>query len=202
MKPIYFFSTRLRTYWVLAPMVILLNLCIKFNDATDNAIKLYPLIVCSVLAIAFTILYLFRVIELSYSSISYIGPFSSKDSVTITEGKTLVIDMLDRKKIAIKLYGNEGYNPDIKWLQNDDGTIPDICLFRGKTYGDRAPVIRILKYFDVDAHDFDDIFSKDGFEKSYENVTVTSLTELEHRQIKIRIDHLKTDNEELSTQNV
>ena len=188
MKPIYLFSTRLRTYWVLAPMVVLLYLCVHFNDSTDALLKLYPLIIFTILAIIFTMVYLFRVVELSYCEIKYIGLFSSRDSVIITEGKTLVIDILDKKKISIKLYGNEGYNPDIKWLQNDDGTVPDICLFRGKTYGKTAPIIKILSYFGVNSSDFEDILNTYGFEKQYKNVTVTTLTELEHKQIRIRMD--------------
>lgn len=188
MKPIYLFSTRMRTFWVLAPMVVLLYLCVHFNDAADTLLKLYPLMIFAILAIIFTLVYLFRVVELSYSEIKYIGLFSSRDSAIITEGKTLVIDMLEKKKISIKLYGNEGYNPEIRWLQNEDGSVSDICLFRGKTYGNEAPVIRILSYFGVSSEDFDVIFTTDGFEKQYKNVTVTSLPELEHRQIRIRMD--------------
>ena len=188
MKPIYLFSTRLRTYWVLAPMMLLLYLSVHFNSAADNLLKLYPLIVFSILAIIFTMVYLFRVVEISYGEIKYIGLFSSRDSAIITEGKTIVIDMLEKNKISIKLYGNEGFNPDIKWLQNEDGTVSDICLFRGKTYGKIAPVIRILNYFGVKSEDYDAIFTTDDFKKQYKNVTVSSLTVLEHKQIRIQMD--------------
>ena len=169
-------------------MMLLLYLSVHFNSAADNLLKLYPLIVFSILAIIFTMVYLFRVVEISYGEIKYIGLFSSRDSAIITEGKTIVIDMLEKNKISIKLYGNEGFNPDIKWLQNEDGTVSDICLFRGKTYGKIAPVIRILNYFGVKSEDYDAIFTTDDFKKQYKNVTVSSLTVLEHKQIRIQMD--------------
>ena len=169
-------------------MLLLLFLCVHFNDDTDALMKLYPLTVFVILAIIFTLVYLFRLVELSYSEIRYIGRFSSRDSATVNEGKTLVIDLLDKKKVSIKLYGNEGYNPEIKWLQNDGGEQSDICLFRGKSFGGERDAIKILSYFGADRVDFSAILTTDGFEKSYENVTVSSLTELEHRQIRIRMD--------------
>ncbi len=188
MKSIYFLSTRLRTYWVIAPMIFVLYLCISFNDAAKGWLKLYPLIIFSILAIVFTHIYLFRVMKISYGEVKYIGYFSSRDSATVNEGKTLVLDLYPRGRLSVKLYGNEGYNPDIKWLQNDENDVSDICLFRGKAYGGRKDAERILAYFGVGRVDFQDIFSTDGFEKSYTNVTVSSLTELEHRQIRIRMD--------------
>ena len=188
MKAIYFLSTRIRTYWVLAPMIVILYLCVTFNGAAKGFMKLYPLIVFSALAIIFTFIYLFRVIKISYSEIKYIGLFSSRDSATVNAGKTLVLDLLPGNKVSIKLYGNEGYNPDIKWLQNEENAPSDICLFRGKTFGGIKDVESVLAYFGVGRVDFSTIIETDGFEASYKNVTVSSLTELEHRQIRIRIE--------------
>ena len=189
MKPIYVSASRLRAYWVLLPMSIVLTLSLKFNSVSDHLLKLYPLIIFTIGAIIFTFVYLFRFIAISYSEIKYVGRFTTRDSATVNEGKTLVIDILDKKRISIKLYGNEGYNPDIKWLVNDDGQVDDICLFRGKAFGDEGVAIRILNHFGVESQDdISAIFSEDGFTKTYENVTVNSLYENEHRQIKIRFD--------------
>ena len=33
----------------------------------------------------------------------------------------------EKGRISIRLYGNEGYNPDIKWLTNESGENGDIC---------------------------------------------------------------------------
>ena len=169
-------------------MVTLLYLSVIFNDAVDLLMKLYPLIIFSSACIVFTFVYLFRAIEISYEEIRYIGRFSSRDSATVSAGRTLVLDLLKGGKVAIKLYGKEGYNPDIKWLQPDDEESADICIFRGKAYFGEVTVARILTYFEVDNDDISSFIENDGISKSYENVTVSSLTENEHRQIKIRID--------------
>lgn len=188
MKPMYIFASRLRSFWVLVPITIVLWLSVHFNRAADGLYKLYPLIIFSVIAIIFAIVYLFRAIEISYAEIKYIGRFSSRDSATINEGKTIVIDLLPKKKVSIQLYGNEGYNPEIKWLQNDEGEVEDICLFRGKSYGGRNDAARILLYFGVDANDIDAFLTSDKEPVDYENVTVASLTYLEHRQIRIQMN--------------
>ena len=188
MKPMYIFASRLRSFWVLVPITIVLWLSVHFNKAADGLYKLYPLIIFSAIAIIFAIVYLFRAIEISYAEIKYIGRFSSRDSATINEGKTIVIDLLPKKKVSIQLYGNEGYNPEIKWLQNDEGEVEDICLFRGKSYGGRNDAARILLYFGVDANDIDAFLTSDKEPADYENVTVASLTYLEHRQIRIQMN--------------
>lgn len=189
MKPLYIYASRLRAFWVLLPMSIVLTLSLRFNSASDHWMKLYPLILFSIGAIIFTFIYLFRFIAISYSEIKYIGRFTSRDSATVNEGKTLVIDLLEKRRISIKLYGNEGYNPEIKWLTSDEGEAADICIFRGKAYGNENVAIRILCHFGVDsAEDINAILGEERFEKTYENVSVTSLIENEHRQIKIHFD--------------
>ena len=189
MKATYIFASRLRAFWVLLPMAAILIISICFNNDADGLVKLYPLILFSIGGIIFTFVYLFRFISVSYSEIKYIGRFTSRDSATVNEGKTLVIDLLEKNRVSIQLWGNEGYNPEIKWLTNESGEVDDICLFRGKAYGNENIAVKLLTYFGVpDTSDIERILKEDGFTKSYENVTVTSLTELEHRQIRIKFD--------------
>ena len=188
MKPVYIFAARLRTFWVLLPMSIVLTLSIRYNSFVDHWMKLYPLIIFCIGAIIFTFVYMYRFIAISYSEIKYLGRFTSRDTATVNEGKTLVIDLLEKKRVSIQLYGNEGYNPDIKWLTNEDGEAGDICIFRGKAYGKESVAIRILYHFGVDASDIDPIFEEEEFSKSYENVTVTSLIVREQKQIRIHFD--------------
>ena len=189
MKATYIFASRLRAFWVLLPMAAILIISICFNNDADGLVKLYPLILFSIGGIIFTFVYLFRFISVSYSEIKYIGRFTSRDSATVNEGKTLVIDLLEKNRVSIQLWGNEGYNPEIKWLTNETGEVDDICLFRGKAYGNENIAVKLLTYFGVpDTSDIERILKEDGFTKSYENVTVTSLTELEHRQIRIKFD--------------
>ena len=131
----------------------------------------------------------YRFIAISYSEIKYIGRFTTRDSATINEGKTLVIDILEKKRVSIQLYGNEGYDPSINWLTSEDGSVKDICLFRGKVFGNENIAVRILLHFGIENDDdINAILTTDGFTKTYENVTVSSLTENEHRQIRIKFD--------------
>ena len=62
MKPMYIFASRLRSFWVLVPITIVLWLSVHFNKAADGLYKLYPLIIFSAIAIIFDIVYLFRAI--------------------------------------------------------------------------------------------------------------------------------------------
>ena len=188
MKPIYFYASRLRAFWVLLPMSIVLTLSIKFNSESDHWLKLYPLIIFSIGAIIFTFVFLFRFISVSYSEIKYIGRFTTRDSATINEGKTLEVEVLEKGRVGIRLYGNEGYNPDIKWLTHADGEEGDVCLFRGKVYGKAGIATAMLMHFGTDSADIDAILNTDSFKKSYENVTVTSSILNDHRLIRIRFD--------------
>ena len=188
MKPIYFYASRFLAYWVLLPLSVVLMLAISFNSVTEGLYKLYPLIISSIGAIIFTFVYLFRFISVSYSEIKYIGRFTSRDSATITEGNSLVIELCEKNKVSLRLYGNEGYDPDIKWLTHEDGEDGDICTFRGKAYGGRRVAVRLLSYFGVDDGDIDAIFENDGYTNTYENVTVSTFTEHTHKHIKIRFD--------------
>ena len=188
MKPIYIFATRLRAFWVLLPMILTLYCSIIYNSDSTLAMKLYPLIIFSSACIVFTFVYLFRAIEISYSEIRYIGYFSSRDSAEIVAGRTLTLELMKGGKVAIRLYGKEGYNPDIKWLESDDADASDICVFRGKAYIGCIAVERILTYFGVENADVDTFIEADTAEKTYEAVTVSSYTENDNRLIKIRID--------------
>lgn len=188
MKPLYLLASRLRAFWVLLPMSAMLTLSIRYNEASSQRLKLYPLIIFSIGAIIFTFVYLFRFISISYGEIKYIGRFTSRDSAIINEGKTLVVELLEKNRISIRLYGNEGYNPEIKWLTNEDGTTGDICLFRGKAYGGDSVAERILLHFGVSVSDLGGIFLDERFDGEYENVSVTALTEDSHRQIRIKFN--------------
>ena len=188
MKKMYIYASRLRSFWVLIPMSVILSLALSFNDESTHWLKLYPLIIFSAGAIVFTFVYLYRFISVSYSEIRYIGKFTTRDSAIINEGKTLVVELLEKRRVSIRLYGNEGYNPEIKWLTNEDGEAGDICLFRGRVYGNENIAKRVLLNFGTDSADIDEILSTDQFVKSYKNVTVSTATENGHKQIKIRFD--------------
>ena len=188
MKPIYIFATRLRAFWVLLPMIVLLYFSVIFNNESEMAMKLYPLIIFSSACIVFTFIYLFRAIEISYSEIRYLGRFSSRDSAEILEGRRLVLELSNGGRIAIRLYGKEGYNPDIRWLESDDSDSAEICVFRGKAYLGASAAETILSYFGVASEDIASFINEDVDASSYDAVTVCSYTENENRHISIRFD--------------
>ena len=99
-----------------------------------------------------------------------------------------MLDLLPKGKVSIKLHGNDGYNPDIKWMQPAEGEETEICVFRGKGYGGEKTVYRILSYFGVDSEDLESIMGADEYTKQYKNVTVSANDDDGHRQIKIRMD--------------
>ena len=186
MKPLYIYASRLRAFWVLLPMSIVLTLSVRYNQSVSGLLKLYPLIVFTAGAIAFTFVFLFRFISISYSEIRYIGRFTSRDAVKINEGKSLVIEILEKHRVSIRVYGNEGYNPEIKWLTDGD---KDVCIFRGRVFGAEEIAARILSYFDISGEDIERIIcEEESFTGTYENVSVSSETVDSHLKITVHFD--------------
>ena len=65
----------------------------------------------------------------------------------------------------------------------------DICIFRGRAYGNENIPTRILNHFGIkESEDIDAIFGEEDFNKTYENVTVSTFIENEHKNIKIKFD--------------
>ncbi len=188
MKRIYILSMRLRSFWVMTPLTMILILSIMLNSRVDGPTRLYPLITISAGGIIFSLIYFFRAVMISYSEIKNIGRFSDRDGATIEEGKTLLLEFDKGSRVNIRLYGNEGYNPDIKWLTTDDETGGEICIFRSKTYSGIYASDKILTYFGVDRADFSGIYADEDIVKEYENVTVSTSYEYEKKIIRIRIN--------------
>ena len=150
MKKIYAFCTRLRVYWVLLPIIFLLTICIIHNEKSEGALKLYPLIALCSLAIIFTLVFLFRMVEISYSEIRHIGLFSERDKVIITEGKKIVLRRGKGGITIVELVGNNGRHAELDWLKNSNEPVRDIVMFSAKAAGGRFVMKRILRYFGAD----------------------------------------------------
>jgi len=188
MKSVFLFCTKLRVYWCELPLFLLLALCIIYNEHSTGLYGLYLLGILCVAAIIFVFIYFFRAIAISFDEIRYIGLFSSRDRAVITEGKTVIIRVLGKRKLRITLFGNDGVNPGFDWMKATQNAPRDICLFRGKTIGGQGAIKRVLKFFGADACDFESILTEKSFSKSYENVTVTASIVDDAREIKIRMD--------------
>ena len=189
MKNTYLFCSKLRVYWCLLPLVGILLLCIKYNKHSTGLYGLYLLGITASLAIGFVLIYFFRVIAISYDEIRYIGWFSSRDRAVITEGKTIILRPIGKRRIKISLFGNDGIAPGFDWLKSTQNASKDYYLFRGKAIGGKCDIKRILRFFGVSSEDCDIITgSCSDFSKSYENVTVTTKEIDEIREIHIRMD--------------
>ena len=184
-KKLYFPCVVLRPILISIPLALLLAAAIALNNAVDTLLKLYPLIIFSILAIIFTFVYFFRVVSLSKEEIKVIGPFSSKDCSIINEGKTLIITRRRGNRISIDLFGNNGVNADLDWLKNEQ-TVRDIYLFKSKVVGGTNSIIRILRYLGINETDAAEIAASDEYAKEYADYTVSVSSPEEMKEIKIK----------------
>ena len=167
MKKTYLFCTKIGWFITLIPPIALLIISIIYNERAAGLLKLYPLIVCSALAIAVIFSYFFRYITISTEEIRMNGLFSSRDSAILNEKKSLILTLLPRNRICVTLFGNSGL-PAFNWAQGEDYTPIDIDLFREKAIGSERTVKRVLHYFEVSDEDCDALLVSDSFEKEYD----------------------------------
>ena len=114
-----------------------------------------------------------------------IGPFSSKDSSVINEGKTLIITRRSVGRISIDLFGNNGVNADLDWLKNVQ-TIRDIYLFKSNVVGGTNAIKRILLFFGISAKDAEAFLSSKEAYKEYPDYTVSVSCPEDKREIRIK----------------
>ena len=135
-KKAYLPAVRLWVFWCELPMALLLALAINYNDGVDySPFKLYPLIVFCAAAMIFAFIYFFRLVRIGLDEFKCIGLFSSRDSVMVTEGRTLVIRMQRGGKLDINLIGNDGVVAGLDWLKSVGEAPRDISLFRAHAFG-------------------------------------------------------------------
>lgn len=188
MKKIYLFCTRLLAFWVELPLALIFVVSIIYNQHAENTFKLYPLIILSLGAMIFFAIYFFRVIEISYAEIRYIGRFTSRDSAMINEGKTLVLTLSGFGKVDIELRGNDGPSELNLTFDEEDGDM-EYRLFRGHCFGGVGSVKKILSYFGVDSANSEKYLHGEFHEGDYEFVSVSSgKNDEEQNTIYIRIN--------------
>lgn len=184
-KHLYFPRTVLRPILISIPPAIALIASIILNDLVKAPGGLYPLIVFSSLLILFTFVFFFRVVLLSKEEIKMIGPFSSKDSSVINEGKTLIITRRSAGRISLDLYGNNGVNADLDWLR-DVHTIRDIYLFKSNVVGGAGAIKSILLFFGISKEDADSLVSAREAYKEYPDYTVSVSCPDEKQELRIK----------------
>ena len=114
-----------------------------------------------------------------------IGPFSSKDSSVINEGKTLIITRRSAGRISLDLYGNNGVNADLDWLR-DVHTIRDIYLFKSNVVGGAGAIKSILLFFGISKEDADSLVSAREAYKEYPDYTVSVSSPDEKQELRIK----------------
>ena len=170
MKSVYLFYTKLRMYFTLLPIALVLTIAIINNDSMTNAGKLYPLIVACIGGIAFIIIYLIRIVRINTEEIRSIGPFSSKEFVTLNKDKTLVLTVRPRKKIKIEVNGVDDMQL-FDWADEEDRQA--INLYRDYVSGGVGTVKSVLRYFEVGEDDISRLTESDSASAEYDALTVT-----------------------------
>ena len=184
-KQLYLPCTIWRPILVSLPLALLLAVSVRMNPEVDTPGKLYPLIAFSILAIIFTFVYFFRVVTISKDEIKIIGPFSSKDSSLINEGKTLIITQRSLNRISVDLFGNNGVNADLDWLKNEE-KVRDIYLFKSDIVGGKNTIAKILLYFDINRDDANLFISSNAAFKEYQDYTVSASQAEDAKEIRIK----------------
>lgn len=170
MKKRLLFCTDAWFYFIEIPPIVLLVLSCIYTGRVDAVLGLVPLMLVSAASIVFIFLFFLRVISLSFSEVKCKGPFSSRDSAVINEGKKLILTLKRAGRIDVELFGNDGLPPMYGGL---DQPI-DIYLFRGKAIGGKRALSRVLRYYGVSKTDIPLILKKDTFSSEYEYITLDS----------------------------
>jgi len=187
MKSIYLFSTKLKVYLIELPLIVLLILAIAYNDSSKGLLKLYPLQVALILGMIFIFIYFLQLVKISTDEVRCIGLFSSKDSAIIKKDKKLVITLIKRRRLLIELFGI-GEAPLLDWVNPEDYKDTEINLFKTKCVGAKRAAKKILKYFDIDKNDFDEILENESFKKEYEAITLETRISENGKEISLRFN--------------
>lgn len=185
-KRLSLFCTEWYMYLCEIPVIYLLYLCIKHNEAVDIPVKLYPLIIALIACAIFMFIYLYRIIEISYEKINAVGPYSSKEKALINEGKTLTLTLLSRGRVRLELSGVDEQPPALDWAKNEDYNNIEVNLFRDRAVGGKSTVKRTLRFFGVPSADINSALNEECFEKSYDLFDLSAEHLDDIRRIKIK----------------
>jgi len=176
MKSIFFFCTKLRMFWTLLPVSILLWLANKFNDDVEGFVKLYPLQIFLIGVIVFIFIFFFRVISVSNQEIRMHGLFSSRDRALINKGRSLKLTIRPKRRVKFELYSTEE-EPPFEWMKAVEYLPQQICLFRASCVGGAGSVRQVLRFFGTPEDDIDMLLSREcteGYKKKLKYTTVSS----------------------------
>ena len=187
-KKAYLPAVRLWVFWCEAPIAFMLTLAIIYNESVDyTPFKLYPLIIFCAAAMIFAFIYFFRLVRIGIDEFKCIGPFSSRDSVMVREGRTLVIRIQRGGKLDINLIGNDGVVAGLDWLRSVGEAPHDISLFRAHAYGGKLAARYALSALGVSGEVAKRAVAENLRKTDFEFVSLESSLEDEIREIRVKI---------------
>lgn len=180
-------SIKLWAFWVEIPFILLFIWELNENGKVENPLKLYPLMIITLAAMIFIIIFFARFVKISYSEIRAIGPFSGRDSVIINEGKIIKLVKQPLGKVQLSVIGHD-VACGLEWISPED-RIRDITLFRAVVYGGDLAIKYILSYYGAKKSDLDEIVKSCDLSRSYDFITVTTgVNESGAKEYIIRVD--------------
>ena len=186
MKKFFLFSTKLYYFWTLLPPVALLIISIRFNNAADGVFKLYPLILLTIGAIVFIILYFLRGIILSLDDARCVGLFSKKEYTRYEKDHYLKLTELGHGRLLIEVYGHP--NADVigfDWYKSDSSA--EINLLRAKANGNRKTVEKIIRYYGFDQEEAARFIKDNEYTAETRDVIASSTINEETKRITVSI---------------
>ena len=183
----YLSSIKLWAFWVEIPLVLLLIWILNDNNKVEGVLKLYPLLIMTIAAMAFVIVFFARFVKISYAEIRAVGPFSSKDSVIINAGKVIKLVKQPLGKVQLSVIGHD-VACGLEWMKPED-RIRDITLFKAAVYGGDLAIRYILSYYGASQADLGEIIKSEEFSRKYDFITVTvGVDENGAREYTVKID--------------
>lgn len=170
MKKVFLFSSRLTVYLTEIPVLALLAFVISVHDTAPSVVKYYPLEIFLGAVAILIVLYFFRAVTITKDEIRALGLFSSRDKVTIEEGKTLVFTLASKKRMTVALYESSDGTPSLPWAAD---VASEINLFRARTRGNQKAVRRALILFGVSKEEAEAVLNTlPEKEVAFENIAV------------------------------
>ena len=177
MKTLILFGTKLYVYLIEAPLILVLYGALKYNGEMTNLVKLYPLIVASILGIIFVLLYFFNAVILTSAKIKQFGLFSSRDSAIIKKDTSLSLTYLKNGNMRIELFALQKESA-LEWVDRDSYVPTEANVFRERIIGKNGTARRVLKFFGLDKSDIDRlIYSENASVKTDEMIFTADVFE-------------------------
>lgn len=166
MKKIILFCTRFIYYWILIPLAVFFVLCVKYHNAAQGALKLFPLEILLIAGMIFVIVYFARLVIFSEGKVRDFGYFTNRDSASLNADKTLILTLLSRHRVKIEVFGTDGKPAELDWAKDDEPLA--ITLYRARALCGKRKLSALLSLYHVEESVCRDLLASEG-DFSYES---------------------------------